>query len=67
MAEGTDAADPRWHKSSFSQPNDACVEVSVGAGRVAIRDTKDRGGPVLSFPRAQWRAFLDGVRAGEFD
>ena len=57
-----------WHKSSRS--NDGgdgdCVEVAALPGRVAMRDSKDPAGPVLAFTRAEWRAFLGGVRAGEF-
>jgi hypothetical protein len=32
------------------------------------RDTKDNGtGPVLTFTPQEWRAFIGGVRDGEFD
>lgn len=34
---------------------------------VLVRDSKDRTGPVLAFTRDEWRAFLGGVRDGEFD
>jgi hypothetical protein len=35
---------------------------------MAVRDTKDRGiGPVLRFTADEWRAFLAGATAGEFD
>ncbi len=34
---------------------------------VAVRDSKDRQGPVLTFTPAEWRAFVVGVRSGEFD
>jgi hypothetical protein len=36
-------------------------------GRVAVRDSKDPNGGVLTFTRAEIRAWLHGVRAGEFD
>lgn len=56
-----------WFKSSFSGPN-GCVEIAETAERVWVRDTKAGGrGPVLTFTRAEWTAFLAGVRAGEFD
>jgi Domain of unknown function (DUF397) len=65
-----------WRKSSYSGANGSCVEVApvptrrAGAaarpGMVAVRDTKDRGGPALIFTAAQWRAFASGVKAGEF-
>jgi uncharacterized protein DUF397 len=32
-----------------------------------VRDSKDREGPALVFTPGEWRAFLDGVRASEFD
>jgi hypothetical protein len=34
---------------------------------VAVRDTKDPGGPRLIFSPAEWEAFTAGVRDGEFD
>jgi hypothetical protein len=34
---------------------------------VAVRDSKDPAGPVLTFTAPEWSAFLAGVRDGEFD
>ena len=34
---------------------------------ILIRDSKDRNGPVLTFDRAVFAAFIDGVTHGEFD
>jgi len=49
----------RWVKSSFSFSNGNCVEVTGLPGdSVGIRDSRDPGGPVLSFTRAEWAAFL---------
>lgn len=58
-----------WRKSTHSGGNGGdCVEVAVNLpGIVAVRDTKDPDGVALTFSRAAWRAFLAGVRAGEFD
>jgi hypothetical protein len=57
-----------WQKSSLSMTNGNCVEVApLGSGGVAVRDTKDRTGPVLRFTPDEWTAFLGGVRNGEFD
>jgi hypothetical protein len=65
-----DITGARWRKSSFSGENgngDGCVEVAfLPAGRVAVRDTKDRARVPHLHPTAQWRAFVDGVRAGAF-
>jgi uncharacterized protein DUF397 len=58
-----------WHKSTRSGGNGGdCVEVAVNLpGLVAVRDSKDRVGGALIFSPAQWMAFLEGVRRGEFD
>jgi hypothetical protein len=60
----------RWRKSTFSGNGGAsCVEVGQDAdGTILVRDTKDGGnGPVHRYTHAEWRAFIAGVRAGEFD
>jgi hypothetical protein len=51
-----------WIKSSYSGSEANCVEVAV-RDRVAVRDTKDRTGPVLRFTPAAWREFADCVKA----
>lgn len=43
-----------------------CVEVAEFSDRVAMRDSKSPAGPILAVPRAQWRAFLSGVRVDRF-
>jgi hypothetical protein len=49
-----------WRTSTRSGQNGGnCVEVADNlAGVVAVRDSKDRSGPVLSFESAAWRAFI---------
>jgi predicted secreted Zn-dependent protease len=57
-----------WQLSSYTNGNGACVEVAVlPEGGRAIRDSKDRSGPILVFTAAEWSAFASGVRDGEFD
>jgi hypothetical protein len=64
----TDMTGLTWRKSSASAGNGECVELAAFPdGTVGIRDSKDPGGPVLKFTRAEVRAWLSGARAGEFD
>ena len=57
-----------WVKSSLSFANGNCVEVSdQPGGTIGVRNSRDRGGPVLRFTPDEWQAFLGGVRNGEFD
>lgn len=43
-----------------------CVAVRVRK-KVDIRDTKNPKGPTLSFNKDEWKAFVEGVKNGEFD
>ena len=58
------SADTRWVKSSYSFANGNCVEVARLPGVVAVRDSKDPGGPVLTFPGSTWGAWLAARRRG---
>lgn len=56
-----------WRKSSHSGNEDghACVEVAVDTlATVAVRDSKDPEGPVLTFAPTAWADFLAAVREG---
>lgn len=55
-----------WQKSSYCGGGE-CVEVSAQSPAVAIRHSVDPNGNVLRFTRAEWRAFIAGIKAGEFD
>jgi Domain of unknown function (DUF397) len=57
----------KWRKSSRSYGSGSCVEVSAPSERrIAVRDSKNVQGAVLSFSPAQWSAFVAGVRSGKF-
>ena len=57
-----------WIKSSLSYANGNCVEVaSLLGGTIGVRNSRDSAGPVLRFTPEEWRAFLGGVRSGDFD
>lgn len=61
-----DLSKAKWRKSSYSGSNGgACVEVaSAHSGVVAIRDSKNPTGPVLTFSTPEWATFLNAVKAG---
>ncbi|HEY6424570.1 MAG TPA: DUF397 domain-containing protein [Pseudonocardiaceae bacterium] len=58
-----------WRKSSYSEAQNACVEVTTELpGWVGVRDSKlGTGSPVLSFTRLEWRAMLAAAHAGRYD
>ena len=55
-----------WRKSSYSGSNGGdCVEVASPLDQsVAVRDSKDPDGPMLTFARAEWRTFTAAIKAG---
>jgi hypothetical protein len=58
----------KWIKSSRSGPTGGnCVEVAfLTGGQIAMRNSRDPGGPALVFTRGEWDAFLGGAADGEF-
>lgn len=55
-----------WRRSSGCVGGD-CAEVApLPDGGVAMRNSHDTG-VSLRYTRAEWAAFMDGVRGGEFD
>lgn len=59
------AVSARWRKSTRCESH-ACVEVARAPEVVAIRNST-LPQEHLSFAVPVWRAFVAGVRAGEFD
>jgi hypothetical protein len=58
-----------WKKGSRSNGNGGnnCVEVAMLEEGIAVRDSKNRTGPALMFTPAEWTAFVDSAKDGEFD
>lgn len=55
-----------WRRSTFSQAGN-CFETHFGDGFVLVRNSNLVDGVVLRFTPEEWRAFVLGVKAGEFD
>lgn len=56
-----------FRRSSFCGSG-GCVEVApLAGGMVAVRDSKDLSVPQHVYTRSEWVAFVEGVKAGEFD
>jgi len=54
--------------SSWSTGGADCVEVCrMPDGRVAVRDSKNREGPLLTFTSPQWARFVADIKNKEFD
>jgi Domain of unknown function (DUF397) len=52
-----------WRKSSYSGSNGGnCIEIATESGTVAVRDSKDLHGPVLTFGLRDWQRFADQVK-----
>ena len=56
-----------WRKSSESADGGDCVEVATSPEFVYVRNSKYPDGPVLTFLPREWKAFVAGVRNGEFE
>ncbi|GCD36962.1 DUF397 domain-containing protein [Streptomyces chrestomyceticus JCM 4735] len=56
-----------WWKSTYSDSGAQCIECAiVDTGTVAVRDSKNPGGPALLLGRGQLAAFVSAVAGGRF-
>jgi hypothetical protein len=67
MLTGLERSRLVWYKAQASTAHGQCVQVARTGGKVVIRDSKNPDGAVLVYTRAEFSAFLEGVRNGEFD
>jgi Domain of unknown function (DUF397) len=55
-----------WRTSNYTNNGGACVEVADNQpGAIAVRDSKDRRGPILAFSHEDWRAFVRAIKDGQ--
>ena len=58
----------QWRKGQRSSATGNCVQTAkLPGGGAAIRNSREPDGPALLFSGAEIRAFLEGVKDGEFD
>jgi hypothetical protein len=65
-ALSADSGEPRWQTASFCEGG-ACVGVARDGEQVLVRNTSTPGAREASFTRDEWKAFVAGVKNGEFD
>ncbi|MGW4472879.1 DUF397 domain-containing protein [Nonomuraea sp. NPDC004354] len=65
--ESTTSPEIVWRKSSISNLSGECVEVAMVGQAVLVRHSRRPDGAVLEFSLGEWKAFLGGVKQGEFE
>jgi len=66
----TTRSDPAggWRKSNYSGSGNNCVEVRTSHDSgIAVRDSKNPHGGILTFTPGQWRAFTRTIKTGGYD
>jgi hypothetical protein len=55
-----------WRKSTRSIGNGQCVEAArMADGRLAMRDSTDKTGPVILLSQREWSDFLRKIKVGD--
>ena len=62
-----DLSHAHWRKSSRTEGANNCVELARVPGAAAVRDSKNRTGPLLTFTVAELDRFLATVKDNRFD
>ena len=58
---------PTWRKSTYSAPQNACIEIATAGNDVLLRDSKHPEHGHLTFTRPELAALIAAARAGELD
>jgi len=59
--------DGTWRKSTKCGSAPDCAEVRMIDGRIEIRNSKAPEDGTATFTPSEWRAFVAGASAGEFE
>lgn len=62
-----DLAGVEWRKGSLAAGDSYVETAGLPDGRIAVRHSGRTDDMVLLFTKAEWRAWLQGCKAGEFD
>lgn len=67
LSHTPDLSHATWRKSSrSSSQGQNCVEITASKpGIIAVRDSKNPGGPKLSFTSRDWGSFIQAVKDTE--
>jgi hypothetical protein len=57
---------PLWRRSSRCNSG-GCVEVAIDDTTVRVRNSTTPAAPGTAFTADEWRVFVEGVKAGDFD
>lgn len=66
LSSDSSTPDIPW-RTAVKSGAENCVQVARRGAAIMIGDSKDPGGPVLSYTLQEFDAFLDGAKKGEFD
>ncbi|MCX2954472.1 DUF397 domain-containing protein [Lentzea sp. NEAU-D7] len=55
-----------WRKSSYTAPDNNCVELAVGEAETAVRDSKDPAGISVTITAHVWTCFLAHAKSDGF-
>lgn len=52
---------------SATQGESRCVEVGADEDHILVRHSKNHDAGTIPYTYPEWKAFIEGVKAGEFD
>ena len=64
---GTDCSEDVLWRTAAKSSGGNCVQVARRDAIIMVADSKQPGGPILSYTIQEFDAFLDGAKKGEFD
>ncbi len=66
MLDGDEVDGVGYRVSSYSQQGSCVAVAKLASGSYAIKHSR-RDGPQIVFTDEEWKAFVSGVKAAEFD